>query len=84
VTLSVLDMVGWAHDEFNKILYRVDMIEESDGYDYFSVPDRDTFIQYANETDEPELMIALLDGKDIEPILWDRLESTGSVRKGTT
>ena len=81
---AVLDMVGWAHDKFDKLLDRVDWFEAGVGDDLYELPDRDMFIRVANETHEPELMIALLDGKDIEPILWDRLESTGSVRKGTT
>lgn len=79
---AVLDMVGWAHDKFDKLLDRVDWFEAGVGDDLYELPDRDMFIRLANETDEPKLMIALLDGKDIEPILWRRLRKHGTVHQG--
>ena len=64
----VLNMLGYAHALYYSVLDQIDALGDNTD----PIPDRDVFARYADETDEPELLLALLDGKDIETILWDR------------
>jgi len=73
----VLNMLGYAHALYYSVLDQIDALGDNTD----PIPDRTLFAKFARGTDEPALMFALLDGHDLEPILYRRLRKHGTVNQ---
>lgn len=71
--------IGYAQWLYGNILDAIDALEGTRALE--DIPDRTLFTKFARGTDEPALMFALLDGHDLEPILYRRLRKHGTVNQ---